>query len=56
MKDNERLVSVSDYARQLGVSKQAIYNRINSGKLKAQRFERGNYHGFLVIVSDDEED
>ena len=41
-------VSVSDLAKQLGVSKQTIYNKIKRGELAAQRFGRGQYNGYLI--------
>lgn len=36
MKDNEKWVSVKIYAEQKGITKQAVYNAINAGKIKSR--------------------
>lgn len=52
--NNNELVSVSELAKRLGVSKQTIYNKIRRGELAAKRFERGQYHGYLILNGDEE--
>ena len=51
----DKWVSVSTLAKKLGISKQAIYNRIRSGKYETQTFQRGSMIGVLVKVDGDEE-
>lgn len=46
-------VGVSELAKRLGVSKQTIYNKIRRGELAAKRFERGQYHGYLILNDDE---
>lgn len=49
MSDNEYdWVSVSEYAKILGKSKQTVYNMVKANKLESKQFKRGSMIGLLV--------
>ena len=47
-KDNYDWVSVSEYAKILGKSKQTVYNMVKANKLESKQFKRGSMIGLLV--------
>lgn len=46
----ERLISISEYAKMVGKSKQTIYNWVRSGKIESKTFQRGSMVGILLKV------
>lgn len=49
MSDNEYdWVSVSEYAKILGKSKQTVYNMVKANKLESKQFKRGSMIGLLI--------
>lgn len=43
-------MSVSGFAKTIGVSKQTVYNRIKDGVYETKEFSRGKMKGILVKV------
>ena len=41
-------VSVSEYAKILGKSKQTVYNMVKANKLESKQFKRGSMIGLLI--------
>lgn len=41
-------VSVSEYAKRLGKSKQTVYNMVKVNKLESKSFKRGSMIGLLI--------
>lgn len=41
-------VSVSEYAKILGKSKQTVYNMVKANKLESKSFKRGSMIGLLI--------
>ena len=41
-------VSVSEYAKRLGKSKQTVYNMVKANKLESKSFKRGSMIGLLI--------
>lgn len=56
MEKNNELVSVSELAKRLNVSRQAIYNRVRKGQYKTLAFSRGSYSGYLIKYEDGKDD
>lgn len=58
MMENEEIeyISVSEYAKRLGVSQQTIRNRIDDGLIKTIKFQRGKMNGVLCAVKKEEKD
>ncbi len=49
MSDNEYdWISVSEYAKRLGKSKQTVYNMVKANKLESKSFKRGSMIGLLI--------
>lgn len=44
----EDWMSVSSFAKTIGVSKQTVYNRIREGVYETKEFSRGKMKGILV--------
>jgi excisionase family DNA binding protein len=47
-KSNYDWVSVSEYAKMLGKSKQTVYNMVKANKLESKQFKRGSMIGLLI--------
>ena len=47
-KNNYDWVSVSEYAKILGKSKQTVYNMVKANKLESKQFKRGSMIGLLI--------
>lgn len=47
-KNNYDWISVSEYAKILGKSKQTVYNMVKANKLESKQFKRGSMIGLLV--------
>ena len=47
-KNNYDWVSVSEYAKRLGKSKQTVYNMVKANKLESKQFKRGSMIGLLI--------
>ena len=47
-KNNYDWISVSEYAKRLGKSKQTVYNMVKANKLESKQFKRGSMIGLLV--------
>jgi excisionase family DNA binding protein len=41
-------ISVSEYAKRLGKSKQTVYNMVKANKLESKQFKRGSMIGLLI--------
>lgn len=41
-------ISVSEYAKRIGKSKQTVYNMVKANKLESKTFRRGSMIGLLV--------
>jgi excisionase family DNA binding protein len=41
-------ISVSEYAKRLGKSKQTVYNMVKANKLESKSFKRGSMIGLLI--------
>ena len=46
--NNYSWISVSEYAKMLGKSKQTVYNMVKANKLESKQFKRGSMIGLLV--------
>ena len=46
--NNYDWVSVSEYAKILGMSKQTVYNMVKANKLESKQFKRGSMIGLLI--------
>ena len=41
-------ISVSEYAKRIGKSKQTVYNMVKANKLESKQFKRGSMIGLLI--------
>lgn len=46
--NNYDWISVSEYAKRLGKSKQTVYNMVKANKLESKQFKRGSMIGLLI--------
>lgn len=46
--NNYEWVSVSEYAKRIGKSKQTVYNMIKANRLETKSFKRGSMIGLLI--------
>lgn len=51
---NENWIGISEYAKKVGKSKQAIYNWVRSGKVESVEYKRGKMRGILINATQDE--
>lgn len=49
----EEWISVEEYARRIGKSRQTVYNRIKEGAVEWIEFKRGRMKGYLIKVTEE---